>query len=300
MPAAACCAIPCVASLALLAVPGLHAEEVQPHWLPSMLHADAAGDQQGPPGPPERTGDWTFALGVATRYQPAFTGSADYQLIAFPDFKVEYKDRFFAAPFEGMGYNIINSDGWRIGPIAKFDFGRTEDDDNPFRIAGEETTALKGLGDVDMALELGGFLEYSVGPLSYSIELRQGLGGHEGLIGETNLQFMGFADVFGPPIMYAFGPQATFADSTYNSAYYGITAQQSARSGLDRYTADAGLVSYGIGASVIMPLTESVSIAVFGSYDRMAGSAADSPLIQERGDEDQLMIHVGMRYEFGH
>lgn len=287
------CTIPAVATLALLAMPGVQAEEAQAHWLPSFLHAEAGGD------PPGRTGGWTFSLGVATRYQPAFAGSADYQLIAFPDFKVEYGDRFFAAPFEGVGCTIIDGDGWRIGPIAKVDFGRTEDDGNPFRIAGNATSALRGLGDVDMALELGGFLEYSVGPFSYSLELRQGLGGHAGLIGETNLRVMGFADVFGPPIMYAFGPQATCADAAYANAYFGITARQSARSGLDRYTAEAGLVSYGIGASVIMPITEAVSLGLFGSYDRMAGSAADAPLIRERGDEDQLMIHVGMRYEFG-
>lgn len=252
-----------------------------------------------PAQPPEQQDAWKITLGAGAMYKPAFVGSKDYQAMAFPDIKVEYKDRFFASLFEGVGYNVINRDGWRAGPIVKLDFGRTEDDDNPFRIAGRKTNALRGLGDVDATLELGGFVEYSIEPFRYTLELRQGVGGHEGLVVETGLNYMGSTKRLGKPIMYAFGPRATFADSNYNKAYFGITRTQSANSGLAGYSAGSGLVSYGVGGFAVMSVSESVSLGVFGGYDRLGSVAADSPLIKERGDKNQFMGGVRFTYEFG-
>lgn len=253
-----------------------------------------------PAQPPEQQDDWKFTIGAGAMYKPAFVGSKYYQALAFPDIKVEYKDRFFASLFEGVGYNVINSDGWRAGPIMKFDFGRTEDDDNPFRIAGKKTNALRGLGDVDATPELGGFVEYNFEPFSATIELRQGVGGHEGLVGDISLNYMGFIEQLGPPIMYAFGPRATFADANYNNAYFGINQTQSANSGLARYSAEAGLVSYGIGGFAMISISDSVSLGVFGGYDRLSSEVADSPLIKERGDENQFMGGLRITYEFGY
>lgn len=252
-----------------------------------------------PAPPPEQQDDWKFTLGAGVMFMPAFVGSKDYQAMAFPDIKVEYKDRFFASPME-VGINVINNERWRVGPIMKFDFGRTEDDDNPFRIAGDKTNALKGLGDMDATPELGGFVEYNFEPFSYTLELRQGAGGHEGLVGEISLNYTGFAEQLGKPIMYAFGPHATFADSTYNNAFFGINATQSINSGLARYSADSGLVSYGVRAFVVMNVSEAVSLGAFGGYDRLGSEAADSPLIIERGDENQFMGGVRVSYEFGY
>lgn len=305
--------IPLVALLALIAANSAMAEEIlysgrqdyaEQRVYPAQNPVQQAHPQLqagvDPSQPSGQQDDWKFTLGAGTMYKPAFLGSKNYQAMAFPDIKVEYKDRFFASPFEGVGYKVINSDEWSAGPIAKFDFGRSEDDDNPFRIAGDKTNALRGLGDVDATAELGGFIEYSMGPLAFQLELRQGVGGHEGLVGETSLNLRGFMERSGKPIMYSFGPRATFADANYTNAYFGINQRQSANSGLARYDADAGLVSYGIGGFAVMPITDSVSLGVFGGYDRLASEAADSPLIKERGDENQFMSGMRITYEFGH
>lgn len=243
---------------------------------------------------------WNYTVGGGAIYAPAFVGSKDYQLIAYPDLKVEYKDKFFASVGEGIGYNVINSNGWRIGPIAKYAFQRQENGKNPFRIAGKASTALRGLGDVDATLELGGFVEYSYEPFTYKVELRQGVDGHEGMIGETSLNYTGSIDRFGPPIFYAFGPRATFADSNYNNAYFGISQTQSTNSGLSRYSADAGLVSYGVGGFVSLPVSDSVSVSAFGGYDRLGSEVADSPLIKQRGSENQFVSGLSVSYQFGY
>ncbi len=302
-----------VASFALIAAHSAKAEEIlcpggqvsaEQRAHPAQDPVQQAHPRQqaecDPSKPAEQQEDWKFTLGAGIMYMPAFPGSKDYQAVAFPNFKVEYRDRFFASLFGGVGYKVINNDKWSAGLIGKFDFGRAEPDDTPFRIAADTPNALRGLGDVDETVELGGFVEYSMGPFTYQLELRQGVGGHEGLIVETGLDFRGFMEEFGKPVMYSLGPRATFADANYNNAYFGIDQTQSANSGLAAYDADAGLVSYGIGGFAVVPITDSVSLGVFAGYDRLADEVADSPLIKERGDENQFMGGIRITYEFGY
>jgi len=300
--------IPLVASFTLIAANSVKAGEIlypeQQVYAEQRAYPVQQGYQQQQAGfdplqKPGKKEGWNFTLGTGAMYKPAFVGSKDYQAMAFPDIKVEYGDVFFASLFEGVGYNVISTDAWRAGAIAKFDLGRTEDDDNPFRIAGDKTNALRGLGDVDATAELGGFVEYSTGPFSAMVELRQGVGGHEGLVGETGVNLKVFIEQSGgKPIMYSFGPRATFADANYNNAFFGINQTQSANSGLARYDANAGLVSYGMGGFAMMPISDSVSLGVFGGYDRLSGVVADSPLIKKRGDENQFTGGVRISYEF--
>jgi outer membrane protein len=233
-------------------------------------------------------------------YAPAFLGSDDYQLSGYPDIKVEYKDLFFASVGDGIGYNFINNYGWRVGPIAKYAFKRKEDGESDFRISGDETNALRGLGDVDGTIELGGYAEYSFEPFSYKVELRQGVNGHEGMIGEMSLNYAGAIKNMGPPVFFAIGPQLKFADSDYNNAYFGINQTQSANSGLARYSADNGLVSYGFGGFASLPVGDKISLSMFGGYERLGSEVADSPLVQERGNENQFAAGLNLSYKFSY
>lgn len=105
---------------------------------------------------PEKAQGWSFTVGAGLVYAPAYVGADNYQLNALPNITINYADRFFASVKDGVGYDVINRSGWRIGPIARYKFGRKEDQDNPFRIAGEKSNDLRGLGDIDGTLELGG------------------------------------------------------------------------------------------------------------------------------------------------
>lgn len=242
--------------------------------------------------------DWAFALSVGTIYAPAFTGSNDYQMSALPFFKVEYQDRFFASIKDGIGYNIINNNGWRFGPVAKYDMGREEDGDNPFRIAGRKTDALMGFGDIDPTLELGGFVEYKWGSFTPKIELRQGVDGHKGMLAEAGINYGGSLTQFGPPIIFALGPRVTFADPDYNNVFFGINQTQSANSGLNQYKASSGVVSYGVGGFALLPITEKVSLYGFGGYERLGTEPGDSPLIEQRGSKNQFVCGLSASYKF--
>jgi len=245
-------------------------------------------------GPPPKT-DWAVTVGAAPVYAPVFQGSKDYGFSVFPDLRVNYKDDFFASVPDGIGYNLINSAGWKVGPLAKVRFGREEDTGgSPFLISGE-TNALRGLGNVDTAGELGGFAQYTYEKIRTRVELRQGFGGHEGLVGDANVSYVDRAG----PLSYSFGPRLSYGSSDFMNTYYGINSTQSARSGLAQYSADGGINSYGIGGSATMPLSDNMAVTLFGGYDRLGEQAADSPLIRERGDENQMSIGLAFGYRFG-
>lgn len=258
----------------------------------SLAASPAFGQQQQKKKDP----DWLVGIGAAAVVAPAFEGSEDYNLMAFPNISVTYKDDFFASVYDGIGYNVINSNGWRAGPIGKIRWGRDEEGGSPWRVAGTETDALRGLGDVDTGFEAGVFGEYTWRQhLVTKIEVRQGMGAHEGVVADAGVSYKNkYGDVG-----YSFGPRMTWASEDYHDTYFGIDAGQSARSGLAQYDAESGIVSYGVGGSATMPITEQLHGALFAGYDHMGDEPSDSPLISERGSEHQFMTGASVTYFFG-
>jgi outer membrane protein len=57
-------------------------------------------------------------------------------------------------------------------------------------------------------------------------------------------------------------------------------------------------LSYGVSGALILPLTDHVSTFVFGGYDRLAGDAAKSSLVEDRGSPNQGTLGLFLSYEF--
>lgn len=250
------------------------------------------------PRVPPPTPTWVLTLGAAPIVAPAWQGSRDTAFSIFPDIRVNYKDVAFASVQEGFGINVINRDGWKIGPIARLRFGRRETTGgSPFLIAGG-SEALRGFGNVGLAGEFGGFAQYSpTRRLALRAELRQGTGGHRGLVAEPSLRFADRAGAF----RYSLSLRSTFASARYTQVYFGVTADQAARAGLPAYRTEGGLVSAGVGATLTRPLGsrgQNGALTLLAGYDRLGNAAASSTLIRERGRRDQLSVGLAYGYRF--
>jgi len=241
---------------------------------------------------------WKFSITAGSALIPSYRGDDEYRLNIVPDISLKYKNRFFASLLGGVGYNAFITEHWRIGPIAKYDFGRDEDGSRPTAVTGNNTNDLIGLGDVSGSLEIGGFIEYSYNHFSAGVELRQGLNGHEGMIGEAKLKYGRTITVFEKTVFYLIGPEMVFGDSDYNSAFYSINATQSAASGLSPFDAEGSLISYGFHSSVFFPINNHISMIGFAGYDRLGGDPADSSLVQERGSKNQGSVGFLISYIF--
>ncbi len=244
-----------------------------------------------------RVEGWQYTVGAGVMLAPTYLGDDSYQLSALPNVQVKYEDKFFASVQDGAGYNVINTDNWRIGPIVKYNFGRDEDGEGPFQISGD-TDDLRGLGDFDGTVELGGYVEYTIRPMSAKLELVQGVGGHEGFVGNFQVSYAGKTSIMKLPVFFSLGPKLTFADSNFHDAYFGVNATQSAESGLSQYDADAGILSYGVGGTAVVPLNQKVSAVFIANYGRLGGESADSSLVEERGSANQGVVGAFVNYTF--
>jgi len=250
----------------------------------------------------ERTAEegWGLIVGSGALLSPAYEGDDDTRLSLLPNIQVSYSDRFFASVQEGVGYRVIKDNAFEAGPILRVKFSRDADGDQPFAITGEDSSDLVGLGDVDTSIELGGFIAYEAGPMTFGAELRQAVTGHEGLVADVSAKWSGRSFLFGPPVIWSAGPRARLVDDAYNRAYFSVNAAQSAASGLPVFDAGGGLHSWGVGATAIMPLTNdnAWSAVLVAGYDRLEGDAAANPLVQLRGSPDQASIGVFLSYRF--
>jgi outer membrane scaffolding protein for murein synthesis (MipA/OmpV family) len=285
-----------------------------PALIPALVVAVPAAAQQGPaPGvptsieaarqqrPPVQP-DWVMTIGIAPIVAPVWQGSRDHGFSIFPDLRLNYKDTLFLSIPDGLGWNMVNRDGWKLGPLAKIRFRRQErNGGSPFLITGG-STALQGMGDVGFAGEFGGFAQKSFvnGKLRARAELRQGTGGHDGLIADTNLSWNDRRR--DASLLWNAGIRATWASSSFTNAYFGVDASQSLATGLPQFTTGSGLVSAGASASLIKPLGRfgrNGAITLFTSYDRLGNVVAASSLIRQRGQRDQVSVGIAYGYRFG-
>jgi outer membrane scaffolding protein for murein synthesis (MipA/OmpV family) len=264
---------------------------------------DGAAAPVAPPAPPQRPAGpplgvaapdgWTLSIGLAPVVSPVWQGSTDAALSIFPDLRVNYRDILFASVPEGIGWNAVRRDGWRAGPLVKLRFSRDErNGGSPFLISGG-SDALLGLGNVPAAGEAGLFVEKRLGDrgaVRLRGEVRQGFGGHDGIVADLSASYGGRAG----RTLWSIGPRATLAGRDYVQTYFGVTPGQSAASGITPFSADGGLVSVGIGGTAIRTIGRSYVLTLFGGVDRLSGDAGGSTLVQERGQRMQTTIGLGL------
>lgn len=253
----------------------------------------AAYAQDGRPGSND---GWSVSVGAGTLISPAYLGDDAYALSMVPSVRAAYGERFFASVEGGAGYALIQSETFKAGPLMTIGFGRDEDGSSPFRIAGQKTRDLIGLGDIDTTVSFGGFADYKMGSLTASVKGGQAINGHDGLTGEISLKYSDTVRPFGPPVFLNVGPSIKLGDTDYTHAFFGVDQPQSAASGLAPYAASGGVTSYGLSGMASMPLSKNVMATLLVSYDRLAGDAAASPLVTLRGSADQFFSGFVLSY----
>jgi len=237
--------------------------------------------------PPPQS-DWTVTLGVEGRVLPNFEGSASSMLRPFPIFDIRRAGTppSFRSPRDGFSFGILDSGRFQVGPTVKLVFARNESSDN----------SLRGLGDVAWTFEAGAFVEYWPADwLRGRVEIRQGIGGHQGLVSDVT------ADLVRPvtkQFTLSGGPRMTLAAAAATSPYFSITPAQSAASGLAVYDAGGGIRSFGAGAQARYEWSRQWATHTFIEYERLAGDAANSPLVIQRGSRDQVQVGLGVTYSF--
>ena len=239
--------------------------------------------------------DWIVTVGAEARLVPAWAGAPEnkFALTGVPLLSIRAAGTppTFFGPRDSFGFSVLNFGQFYVGPAFKLVWERSA----------SQYRELNGLGNVDFALQAGAFAEYWPTPwLRLRGELRQGFGGETGVTGDAFLDLIVPVDQF----RFSAGPRVTAQSAAAISPYFSITPAQSAGSTvsglpmLPVYSAGGGLYSYGAGSQVEYFWNPQWAAHAFIEYERLTGSAADSPLVTQRGSPNQFTFGLGATYSF--
>jgi MipA family protein len=209
-------------------------------------------------------------LGLSAGHQPVYLGSDERKTRALPLLAARWSNGWFAGT-SGIGYRFNAGQPLSGGLRLSLDRGRDEND----------ADALRGMGDIDMRPEIGGFVDWALLPgLRLGSSLRYGSGNdHDGLLADVGLRGM---LPLSSSIRLTAGLTATFANTKAMQSQFGVDALQSANSGYALYTPGSGLRDVSLQAGSMFRLRDNLMLFVGANARTLMGDARDSPLTRDR------------------
>jgi outer membrane scaffolding protein for murein synthesis (MipA/OmpV family) len=216
---------------------------------------------------------------------PKYEGSKEYEVFAVPLVAPAGTGEPGFIQFRGpedLRFRVINWNGFEAGPLTGWRFDREEDD----------ADRLRGLGDVDGGIVLGGYAAYQFGYFKPFLSYSQQVTGDDtgGL-----LRFGAEAPLTWGNVRMTGIAGATWADDDYMDAFFSVTDVQAGKSGLQEYDAESEIKDIYIGLNADVPLSDRWSLKLTGQYSRLLGDAADSPIVET---ENQFFGGLGLTYRF--
>lgn len=229
-------------------------------------------------------------IGLGARVRPAYEGADSRRVEAIPYLRL-YAEHLFARTTQGM-----LEGGVRSGPLGGVVFGAQLAYEEG-RIT-DESAFLKAhnFEDIDATASIGVHAEadWKIGPMPLNALARYRRNADSDLGAQADLRLT--AGIFSRWGVNAglFG-QFTWSDEKATQNYFGLTPQQSSRTGLPAYSAGAGLRNVAIGVLGSVDLSKHWLVLWGLNATRLEGDARDSPIAQEGTN---WFANGGLAYRF--
>ena len=241
--------------------------------------------------PVEEAPAWRITVGPTYQIQPKYEGSQHYMFQPGLNFEVRYHERLYLSTGEGLGYDVLRGRNYRAGLGITYDLGR--------RI---NTSELAGLNKVRAAPQFRVYGEYVLRPklmdqefpLILSLTMYRAIGGYDGFNADAGA-YMPIAGSIEKRWFVFAGASANFADEDTLQAYFGVTPEESARSGYRVYHPQNSFRSYGAGIDAGWYFTEHWLISGSVGSKWLTDDAAHSPYVF---DKWQFTSNVSIGYTF--
>ena len=228
-----------------------------------------------------------FSIGGGVGIAPDYEGSEDYELVPVPAGSAKFDNGMYVKLLGlNLRANLIPSDFWRLGPVYNY---RPERDD-------VDNNKVDRMKDISDANELGLFGGFEWQNWYVFLEYLADTGNaYDGSYGSLK---GGYNWMINPEWVLTVGGFATYADDDYMQTYFGVSAADAARSGLNRYEADAGIKDVGIDLGLNWMITQNWSAKGIGSYTQLVGDADDGSPVVDEGSEGQFFGAALIVYTF--
>ena len=243
-------------------------------------------------------GDY-LTVGLGAGYGPTYDGSNDYHAFPLPMLQARWHGIQVSPRGGGVGMDFVPGP-INLGIAGKVRFNRTGDTHDP---------VVNRLSKLDTPVEVGPTAGVSLAKvldpydsLSFSVDaLWDVAGAHNGMVIDPSISYF-------TPLSHAIAASlsvnAEYGDRKFQDYYYRITPAQSVTSGLPVYTPDGGGFTK-VGANLLLGFdldgnlaNGGWALAAIGSYSRMLGDAARSPIVSIRGSRDQWIGGLLLGYTF--
>lgn len=252
------------------------------------LAADGGPSEESPEPPfdPQRFDgstdrNWSLIIGAGGSYEPEYEGSDEFKPSPLPVFLFTYGEWLEVDP-TGVTITAFEQSGFELAGRVGYESGRDEGDSD----------RLRGLGEIDFAATVGAKASYSWNSVEIYGTVDQTIDGSESLIGTIGAEYK--APVTDRLILGA-GVEAVIANDKHMQAYFGVNDKQSAKSGLAKYEAKAGLKRLDISASATYLLSENWLVQGEAGIGFLTGDAADSPIVEKKS-QPSVSLFVGYKF----
>jgi len=227
------------------------------------------------------------SIGGGLGFKPDYEGSEDYEAVPVPFADVKFGNGMFIKLLGlNLRANLIPDKVWQLGPVYNYR-GERDDVDN---------SAVDDMKKVSDANELGIFGGFTIDNWFASLEFLADVGeAHDGWYSKLR---GGYNWVINNSWALSIGASTTYANDDYMQTYFGVSRQDAARSGLDRYNADSGIKDVGIDLGVNWMINQNWSTKGLASYTLLVGDADDDSPVVDEGDEGQFFGAVLVVYKF--
>ena len=234
-------------------------------------------------------------IGVGVGMVPDYLGSDDYTVAAAPFFRYTFAgtERYLQFNVTELSFNVLNHPNFVLGPVVNYRPGRDDVDDD---IVDE----MEEIDDtVDVGITAGYVWKDRANPRHRFA---------------TNLTFyMDAGDVYrgwlvsagarywypvSKPIDLQIGVGANYGNSQYMDTYFGVDREDSRDSGLKKFDADEGFRDVNAQLAAVFHFSANWHLGAGVKYFGLIGDASDSPIVDGRGDANQLVYGLGVAYSW--
>lgn len=235
-------------------------------------------------------------IGVGVGVAPDYQGSDDYTGMAAPfgRYTFENTERYVQLLATTFYVNLVDDPVMRLGPLVNYRFGRDDDVDDE---------VVKNMEEIDGTVEAGLFAGLTFRNqrdprkrFLTSVEYLQDVGdGHEGYTISLSARYW---HPWSKTVDLTIGGGFTYADDDYMSTYFGVSPADSTRTGLPVFDAEGGIKSVKIIPGIMVHLSRSWHVGGGLRYQLLLSDAKDSPVVDDRGDSNQIVATVAVAYSW--
>lgn len=243
-----------------------------------------------------------FTVGVGAGLVPDYEGSDDYRLIPAAAIRGRIGDVSFSTRGLYLYVDVLDARSGNVsfdlGPIVGARLNRSS------KIHDDIVDLLP---DRDIAFEVGGFGGIAVSgitnpydSLGFRLDVVHDIGGaHRSTVFTPSVDF---STPLSKTFFVGASLSADFVADRFADYYFSVSPADTVASGLPTFDADGGMKNWKIGLlanqSLSGDLRHGFSIFGIGSYSRLVGDFADSPIVDIRGSAGQWFGAAGVAYSW--